>query len=155
MENKGELAEPGLYRKGTLDLVRLASDVTQRLCDGKPGAISTFLGVVKSEGEAGKTVSSLEIEAYEEYAGLQIKRICEDIREKYGLDFVGIWHLAGSFIPGEPLVLVVIAGRSRKEVFPALEEAVRRYKTEPPLFKKEVYADGTHKWIGHDGPSPE
>lgn len=148
MSHEKHIPNPGLYKKGILNLLELESTVLQSLCTGASGAIVTFLGITKSKGED-KDVNLLEIEAYEEYADLQIKRICEEIKEKYGLDFVGIWHLAGSFSPGEPLVLVVIAGRSRSEVFHALEEAVKRYKTEPPIFKKEVYIDGTHKWIGH------
>ena len=43
--------------------------------------------------------------------------------------------------------MVAVAGRSRKEVYPALREAVERYKHEPALFKKEVYVDGTYSWI--------
>jgi molybdopterin synthase catalytic subunit len=47
------------------------------------------------------------------------------------------------------VVFVLVAGVNRKEVFPALQEAVERYKREPALWKREVYVDGTQEWIAH------
>ena len=65
------------------------------------------------------------------------------------MSFVRIYHLMGEFMVGEPLVFVVVGGRTRRNVFSALQEAVERYKREPALFKKEVYVDGSHEWISH------
>ncbi|MCL7387803.1 MAG: molybdenum cofactor biosynthesis protein MoaE [Thaumarchaeota archaeon] len=150
LEKKG-LPAPGVYGKEELDLWKLLSRMQDALVGGSSGAVASFLGIVKSIGSNGKRVEHLEIEAYDRHANPTIQRICEETREKFGLEFVGIWHLKGRFKVGEPLVLVVVAGKSRKEVFQALEEAVNRYKTEPALFKKEAYEDGTYAWLdaGH------
>ncbi|MEM2910564.1 MAG: molybdenum cofactor biosynthesis protein MoaE [Nitrososphaerota archaeon] len=145
-EQKG-LPPPGVYGKEELDLWGLLSRMQDALSVGGSGAVVSFLGIVKSVGSNGKRVDHLEIDAYERHANPIIQRICEETREKFGLEFVGIWHLKGRFKVGEPLVLVVVIGKSRKEVFPALEEAVVRYKTEPALFKKEAYEDGTYAWL--------
>jgi molybdopterin synthase catalytic subunit len=45
--------------------------------------------------------------------------------------------LLGDFAVGEDVVYVLVAGSHRKQVFAVLEEAVERYKTEAPIFKKE------------------
>ncbi|MEM3401525.1 MAG: molybdenum cofactor biosynthesis protein MoaE [Nitrososphaerota archaeon] len=145
-EKKG-LPSPGVYKKEELDLWKLLPSMQDMFSDGGSGAVVSFLGIVKSIGNNDKRVEYLEIEAYDRHANPVIQAICEETKEKFNLEFVGIWHLKGSFKVGEPLVLVVIAGKSREEVFPALEEAVRRYKTEPALFKKEVYEDGTYAWL--------
>lgn len=144
---KKELPSPGVYEKEELDLWKLIPRIQDLFSSGSSGAVVSFLGIVKSIGSNGKMVECLEIEAYERHANPVIRAICEETKEKFSLEFVGIWHLKGSFNVGEPLVLVVVAGKSRKEVFSALEEVVNRYKTEPALFKKEVYKDGTHVWL--------
>ncbi len=144
---KKELPLPGVYKKEELDLWKLLPMMQDVFSDGSSGAIVSFLGIVKSIGSNGKRVRHLEIEAYDRHANPVIRTICEETKEKFNLEFVGIWHLKGSFKVGEPLVLVVIAGKSREGVFPALDEAVNRYKTEPALFKKEVYEDGTYAWL--------
>lgn len=141
------LPPPGVYGRDEIDLWEMLSRMQGMFSGGSSGALVSFLGIVKSVGSNGKRVEHLEIEAYERQANPTIQRICEETKEKFGLEFVGIWHLKGRFRAGEPLVLVVVAGKSRKEVFPALEEAVVRYKTEPALFKKEAYDDGTYAWL--------
>ena len=41
------------------------------------------------------------------------------------------------FNVGEDLVYVLVAGSHRTDVFPVLREALERYKSEVPVFKKE------------------
>ncbi|MGA2524823.1 MAG: molybdenum cofactor biosynthesis protein MoaE, partial [Candidatus Bathyarchaeia archaeon] len=43
----------------------------------------------------------------------------------------------GEFKVGDDLVYVAVAGSHRPEVFSVLREAVERYKSEAPIFKKE------------------
>ena len=103
----------------------------------KAGAITLFIGVVREEDKKGEKVEKLELEAYEEKANQTLERICEDLRKKPGVTDVQIHHLLGEFAPGEDLVYVLVAGSHRQNIFPVLEEAVKRYKSEAPIFKKE------------------
>jgi molybdopterin synthase catalytic subunit len=54
---------------------------------------------------------------------------------------VQIHHLLGEFKVGDDLVYVAVAGSHREEVFNVLREAVERYKSEAPIFKKEHIVD--------------
>ncbi|MEN2973975.1 MAG: molybdenum cofactor biosynthesis protein MoaE [Candidatus Caldarchaeales archaeon] len=137
----------GVYEKDKLNLNDLFQEILDVGFEGEAGATVIFIGRVKSLSRKGVNVSHLEIEAYKEYADRIIERICLDVREKYSLAYAGIWHLIGRFEVGEPLVVVVAAGRGREETFKALTELVDRYKKEPPLFKKEVYIDGSYSWL--------
>ena len=103
----------------------------------KAGAITLFIGVVREEDKKGEKVEKLELEAYEEKANQTLERICDDLRKKPGVTDVQIHHLLGEFAPGEDLVYVLVAGSHRQNIFPVLEEAVKRYKSEAPIFKKE------------------
>ena len=87
------------------------------------------------------------MESYEEHANRTINQICKEVNKKFKTNFVTICHFIGEFETGEPIVFAAVGGKHRKESFLALEEAVERYKKEPALFKKEVYLDGTQKWM--------
>jgi molybdopterin synthase catalytic subunit len=49
------------------------------------------------------------------------------------------------------MVYVSVAGSHRTDVFPVLREAVERYKSEAPVFKKELIVDKkgmeTEYWV--------
>ncbi|GBC70322.1 Molybdopterin synthase catalytic subunit [Candidatus Calditenuaceae archaeon HR02] len=142
-----ELPRPGVYDECKLRIGELLSNLSHIYKSGSAGAVAIFLGVARREGRTGREVKYLEIEAYEENANLEINKICREVAEKHGASYVGIWHLQGRFNPGDPVVLVAVAARQRAAAFNALREAVERYKKEPALFKKEVYADGSYAWI--------
>jgi len=146
MVDGGVKVRPGVFEKGSIRLGEVLENILESFRDGSVGAVTLFIGLVRKTSSDGRGVKALEIEAYKEHADKAIAEICRQVGEKYGV-WVWIGHLMGRFEVGEPLVLVAVAGRSRKEVYPALREAVERYKHEPALFKKEVYVDGTYSWI--------
>jgi molybdopterin synthase catalytic subunit len=142
------MLEPGVYPKREFNLLDVISGFLREVSPND-GAVASFIGLVKGVSDLGKDVSEIEVESYVEHATPTIKRICEEVRAKYGVSRVLIYHLMGRFEVGEPLVLVLVSGRSRSGVFPALQEAVERYKREPALFKKEVFVDGESRWVSH------
>ena len=66
-----------------------------------------------------------------------LTKISKELSEKPGIVNVQIHHLLGEFKVGDDLVYVAVAGAHRTDVFPVLREAVERYKSEVPVFKKE------------------
>ncbi len=143
------MLEPGIYDKDKLNFISVIQEYFEVKPSEDVGAIFTFLGITRREGADEKEVDMIEMESYKEHANITIKRICEEVGEKYGVPLVRIYHLVGKFKVGEPLVFVVVGGRSRNQALQALEEAINRYKTEPALWKKEIYIDGTTRWISH------
>jgi len=139
---------PGVYKKGSIDPYTIFSSFKDE--EGKTGALLSFSGIVKAVGKNGKKVKKLVLEAYEESASEVIRRICDELVKKYDLRAAYIYHFVGEFNVGELIVFVFIASKSRNEGYPALVEAVKRYKSEPPIWKKEIYEDGTSEWIVED-----
>jgi molybdopterin synthase catalytic subunit len=127
----------GVHQKGTFSLLDMIKNAKKETSFKKAGAITLFIGVVREEDKKGERVEKLELEAYEEKANQTLERICEDLRKKPGVTDVQIHHLLGEFAAGEDLVYVLVAGSHRQNIFPVLEEAVERYKSEAPIFKKE------------------
>ncbi|MCP8309542.1 MAG: molybdenum cofactor biosynthesis protein MoaE [archaeon] len=140
------MIESGVYDKGEMEIASVIRDLLSNL-PKNAGAIMIFIGVVREVGKDDKKVIRLEIEAYDEHADLAIKKISDEIRDKYGLSLARIYHFKGSFSIGEPLVLVIVVGKSRKQTFPALQEVIERYKKEPAMWKKEVYINESWEWM--------
>jgi molybdopterin synthase catalytic subunit len=131
----------GVHEKGTFNV----NNVLEKIKNGenfcKTGAIGLFIGVVRGETLEGEKVQGLKMEAYEEKADEVLNQICTDLAEKPGITDVQIHHLLGEFKVGDELVYVAVAGSHRTQVFPVLREAVERYKSEAPIFKKEQITD--------------
>jgi molybdopterin synthase catalytic subunit len=127
----------GVHKKGTFSLRDLLENARKDPNFKKAGAITLFIGVVREEAKKGEKVEKLELEAYEERANQTLETICNDLLKKPGITDVQIHHLLGEFSAGEDLVYVLVAGSHRQNIFPVLEQAVERYKSEAPIFKKE------------------
>ncbi|MCP8316001.1 MAG: molybdenum cofactor biosynthesis protein MoaE [archaeon] len=140
------MIESGVYDKGEMEIASVIRDLLSNL-PKNAGAIMIFIGVVREVGKDDKIVIRLEIESYNEHADLAIKKISDEIKDKYGLSLARIYHFKGSFSIGEPLVLVIVVGKSRKQTFPALQEVIERYKKEPAMWKKEVYINESWEWM--------
>jgi len=135
------LRHAGVYAKGSLTLSDVIESVKKHSDYRKVGAMALFIGVVRGETKTGESVSRLELEAYDEKGNEVLEKICQDLKRKHGIVDVQIHHFTGEFDLGEDLVYVVVAGGHRENVFPALQEAVERYKKEAPIFKKEYITD--------------
>jgi molybdopterin synthase catalytic subunit len=142
------MLSPGMYSKQSLNLFDGVNDIQKNVSNKNVGAIVTFIGVSKESSTVSeKKVKSVTIESYKEEADRTLQKICDEIKQAFSLIYISIIHLEGDFDPTEPIVAVIIASKSRGPAFKALQEAVERYKKEPPIFKKENYTDGSSKWI--------
>lgn len=137
----------GIHKKGELSLFEVLESIRNKSDFPKAGAIGVFVGVVRGETTQGEAVEKLQLEAYEERADEVLNDICEELRKRAGVIDVQIHHLIGEFNVSEELVYVVVAGAHRTDVFPALREAVERYKKEAPIWKKEYLNSGKSHWV--------
>jgi molybdopterin synthase catalytic subunit len=130
-------AKAGVHEKGTFTIQDAIDNIKKDPDYSKAGAIGLFIGVVRGDTFEGQKVEKLHLEAYEEKADQVLGKICDDLNKKPGIVNVQIHHLLGEFKVGDDLVYVAVAGSHRPEVFSVLREAVERYKSEAPIFKKE------------------
>jgi MoaE-MoaD fusion protein len=112
------------------------------------GAIATFIGTVRNHGR-GRQVTHLEYEAYAPAAELTLEQIGEEIRERWDVDRVAIFHRIGSLGIGEASVVISVASAHRDAAFEACRYAIERIKVIVPIWKKEHYADGA-AWLGSE-----
>jgi molybdopterin synthase catalytic subunit len=131
----------GIHKKGEFTFSDLLKSVKELSDFHRAGAIAAFVGVVRGETLDGENVTGLELEAYEDQANKVLGIICEELKKREGVVDVQIHHFVGEFSVGEDLVYVVVVGTHRHNVFGVLQEAVERYKSETPVFKKEHIVD--------------
>jgi molybdopterin synthase catalytic subunit len=134
-------AKAGVHEKGTFTIRDAVDNIKKDPNFHEAGAIGLFIGVVRGKTFDGQKVEKLQLEAYEEKANQVLGKICDDLTKKPGIVNVQIHHLLGEFNVGDDLVYVAVAGSHRNDVFPVLREAVERYKSEAPIFKKEHVVD--------------
>ena len=130
---------------GTLDIETLYQELEN---NPATGAFTSFIGVVREiSDKSEKKVIGIEVEAWEEKASEKMDAIANEIGNKYKLLGFRLIHVEGMLKIGDPIVYILISSIHRKEAFAAMEEAIDRYKQESPVWKKEIYADDTSKWI--------
>lgn len=143
--------QASVHKKGEFSVLDLIKNTMESDNYSKAGAIAQFIGVVRGETVNGDKVQKLKLEAYEEKANEVLISICKELSRRKGIVNVQIHHLLGEFQVGDDLVYVSVAGSHRTDVFPVLFEAVERYKSEVPVFKKELITnlDGIQKeyWV--------
>ena len=112
---------------------------------GANGAVVTFLGTTRDNFE-GKQVLTLEYEAFDEMALKKLEEVRQELMAEFGLDDLAIGHRTGSVAIGEISLVVAVGSPHRKEGFYACHKAVDRIKEVVPIWKKEVYEDGS-RWV--------
>ncbi len=116
------------------------------------GAVCVFLGVARKYSR-GREVVHLEYEAYPEMAEKKLAEIGDELREKYGVERVAIYHRTGVLKIGEASVGIAVATPHRGPAFEACQYAINRLKETVPIWKKEVWSTG-EQWIGWEGEAP-
>ena len=89
---------------------------------------------------------TLEYEAFDEMAVKKLEEVRQELMAEFGLDDVAIGHRTGTVAIGEISLVVAIGSPHRKDGFYACHKAVDRIKEVVPIWKKEVYEDGS-RWV--------
>ena len=126
----------------------LSLDEAYRLADDRAnGAIVVMSGMVRNNTE-GKAVVALEYQAYEPMAVAVFKQISAEIRRQWAdVSHVVIHHRTGKLAVGEISVLVAVGCPHRSEAFAACKYAIDTLKHNAPIWKKEIWQDGSTSWV--------
>jgi len=120
--------------------------VVAEVADERAGAVATFVGTTRIESR-GRTVTSLEYEAYAGMAEDVMAEIADELARRYDLCGIAIHHRVGRVGIGEPSVVIAVSAPHRGDALAACKDAIDTLKETVPLWKKEVY-EGGEEWIG-------
>ena len=110
------------------------------------GAVIVFRGVARRFSR-GRDVVHLEYEAYPEMAEKVMAQIGDEMKSRWPITAVAIVHRTGVLEIGQASVAIAVAAPHRSEAFAAAQYAIDRLKEIVPIWKKEVWGDGS-QWIG-------
>lgn len=118
--------------------------------DTAAGAVTTFVGRVRDhDPDASTSVAALEYTAHPD-APAALAGIAE--RAAAGTSaLVAVTHRIGRLEVGDLAVVIVVAAPHRAEAFDVCRAVIETIKTELPVWKRQVEADGTATWLGLGG----
>ncbi|KAM5259759.1 molybdopterin synthase catalytic subunit isoform 3-T4 [Hipposideros larvatus] len=105
--------------------------VTSPLC----GAISLFVGTTRNNFE-GKKVISLEYEAYLPMAENEVRKICSNLRQKWPVKHIAVFHRLGLVPVSEASVIIAVSSAHRAASLEAVSYAIDTLKANVPIWKK-------------------
>ena len=106
------------------------------------GCVVTYIGVIRDYSR-GKPVLSVEYEDVGGKAAKRLQEIAAEIKQKWPVNNIAIYHRIGTLKVGEINLVVAIASAHRNEGFAACQYAIDQFKQQLPTWKKETYQDGS------------
>jgi molybdopterin synthase catalytic subunit len=118
--------------------------------DDASGAVTTFVGRVRNtDPDAADAVVALEYSAHPDAPDV-LHRIAEQAAA--GTDaIVAVSHRVGRLSVGEAAVIIAVASGHRAAAFEVCRTVIETIKTDLPVWKRQVEADGTTAWKGLGG----
>lgn len=113
--------------------------------DPRAGAVVLFSGEARNHSN-GLAVVALEYEAYEPVAIRMINHIVAEAIDRFSLHKALCKHRLGRVEVGESAVVVITASSHRAEAYAANRYIIDRVKHEAPIWKKEVFTDGSSSY---------
>lgn len=136
----------------TVRLARIAADpvalaeVEDVVADAAHGAVVSFAGVVRDH-DGGRAVTRLSYEAHPD-AERMLAASAARIAERHPGVALAVVHRVGDLVIGD-LALACAAGSAhRAAAFDACRDLVDDVKATVPIWKHQLFADGTDEWVG-------
>jgi molybdopterin synthase catalytic subunit len=111
----------------------------------KAGGIDVFIGTVR-DSTGNEPVVRLEFEAYKQMAINELRKIAEEAIINWPVQKILVHHRTGILTVGEVPVIIAVAAAHRSAAFDACRFAIDKLKQTVPIWKKEVFENGSH-WV--------
>ena len=116
------------------------------LCSRTAGAYCSYEGWVRDHNQ-GKCVSALHYHGYSQLAPTIAQKILSEATEKFDLEDAAIVHRFGELKTEDIAVWVGVTAHHRDATFLASRYNIDNVKYRLPIWKKELYRDGSSAWI--------
>jgi molybdopterin synthase catalytic subunit len=124
----------------------LSVDAHQAAVSGDTsGAVVVFSGVVRDH-DHGREVVSLEYVGHPSAA--DVLRACRDeVAADPLVHEVAVSHRIGDLRVGDAALVAAVSAAHRAEAFAACERLVDLVKHRLPIWKRQIFPDGTDEWV--------
>jgi molybdopterin synthase catalytic subunit len=113
--------------------------------DPAAGAEVSFCGVVRNH-DHGRTVVELEYSSYPT-AEQVLREVAEEVAADPAVIAVAVSHRIGSLQIGDVALVAAVSAAHRRQAFDSCQWLVDQAKARLPIWKRQVFADGTDEWV--------
>ncbi len=131
---------------GIRDTPLVVDDVLKSLDDEGSGGLVVFVGRVRDH-DGGKGVTGLSYSAHPSALG-RLQEVCVQVAEEYDVTGLAAVHRVGDLAIGDLAVVVATISAHRGTSFDATRALIDTLKAEVPIWKHQLFADGTEEWVG-------
>ncbi len=115
------------------------------VADPGAGAVVSFAGIVRDH-DHGRSVDLLEYVGHPG-AGDIIAEVAAEIAGTEGVRAVAVSHRIGTLAVGDVALACAVSSAHRREAFEACGRLVDEVKHRLPIWKRQVFADGSDEWV--------
>jgi molybdopterin synthase catalytic subunit len=115
------------------------------VADAGAGAVVLFSGVVRDH-DGGRSVQGIEYVGHPTAADV-LTRVVADVAGRTDVEAIAVSHRIGDLAIGDAALVVAVAGAHRQEAFAAAALLVDEVKHHLPVWKRQVFTDGTDEWV--------
>ena len=122
------------------------AEVLAAVEDATAGGVTLFVGTVRDHDDA-KSVAGLDYSAHPTALD-RLRAVVEAVAERHPVTAVAAVHRVGELAIGDAAVVVAAAAPHRGEAFDAARDLIDDLKATVPIWKHQVFADGSDEWVG-------
>jgi len=111
----------------------------------RAGAVVSFQGVVRDH-DHGRCVAELEYEAHPS-APEVLAQVAREIAADPDVYALAVSHRVGPLAIGEVALVAAVSTAHRAAAFAACARLVDEVKARLPVWKRQVFTDGTEEWV--------
>jgi len=109
------------------------------------GAVVSFAGVVRDH-DGGRSVTRLVYEAHPSAESV-LAEVAAEIAKDPTVHAVAVSHRVGELAVGEVAIAAAVSTAHRAEAFALCLRLVDEVKSRLPVWKHQLFADGTDEWV--------
>ncbi|HET7531355.1 MAG TPA: molybdenum cofactor biosynthesis protein MoaE [Mycobacteriales bacterium] len=121
-------------------------EVLDAVGDRAAGGLVVFVGTVR-DSDGGKPVDKLGYSAHPD-ADSRLRELCDSVADRFPAVALAAVHRVGDLAVGDLAVVVAAACPHRGEAFDAARTLIDELKATIPIWKHQVFTDGTDEWVG-------
>lgn len=121
-----------------------ATELARQVSCAAAGAVVTFEGVVRDHDD-GRGVKGITYSAHPVATDV-MTQVAADVAAHPGLRALGVVHRVGDLVVGDTALAVAVSADHRAEAFAAASALVEQVKARLPVWKHQLFADGTAEW---------
>ena len=119
--------------------------LSEEVASRASGAVVTFSGNVRDH-DHGKSVESLHYEIHPSSSAVLAETVRE-VASRHDVTGIAVAHRYGEIAIGDAALAVAVAATHRGEAFLACLELVDEIKAKIPIWKHQIFTDGTDEWV--------